>query len=249
MEIELKLSDSKTVSPIIEKHHYSHKATPNHFLSFEVNNGLGAIQLGYGIRPHKKGAISNLITKNNYCEFDRMWLSDELPKNSESQVISKLLSYLKNNHKNIHFVITYADGSAGNRGTIYQATNAIEIDPIPCDFYLLESGERVHPVSMWHRHKSRAWNLMQKLYPNIKHIKGTRENKLYQYRYLYILNKAMRKKYQAEIRQRSTLKGRGQFPHSAQFSECCNARIINGFCESCIKDLREISTTSDKRPK
>jgi hypothetical protein len=205
--INIKEVPSSLVRDLIEKHHYSHKTTPNHFLSFDVNNGLGALQLGYGIRPHKKNNISSLITVDNYCEFDRMWLSDELPKNSESQTISKLLSHLKRNHKRIKFVITYADGSAGNKGVIYQATNAIRLPPIMCDFYVLSNGERVHPVSMWHRHKSRAWKLMQELYPGIKHIKGTKKSPLYQYRYLYILNKAMRKKFQAEKRLDSIQEG------------------------------------------
>lgn len=203
--ITIKEIPSAQARPIIEKYHYSHKTTPNHFLSFDVNDGLGVMQLGFGIRPHSKNSISSLINHNNYCEFDRMWLSDELPKNSESQTISKLLSYLKQNHKRIHFVITYADGSAGNRGIIYKASNAIELKPIMCDFYLLANGERVHPVSMWHRHKSRAWKLMQELYPGIKHIKGSKTNPIYQYRYLYILNKAMRKKFQAEKCQDSIL--------------------------------------------
>lgn len=232
--ITIKEVESKEVRELIEKNHYSHKCTPNHFLSFDVNNGLGALQLGFGIRPHKKGNISGLITKDNYCEFDRMWLDDILPKNSESQTISLLLKYLKKNYPKIKFVITYADGSAGNKGIIYQATNALKLEPIMCDFYVLESGERVHPVSMYHRHKSRAWDLMQKLYPNIKHIKGTNKNGLFQYRYLYILDRIMRKKYQAEIRRGSTSEGLGQFQHSA-LSKCCNAKIKKGYCEMCCE--------------
>ena len=198
---------SNFVSDLIELCHYSHKTTPNHFLSFDVNNGQGALQLGYGIRPHSKNTISKYITKDNYCEFDRMWLNDELPKNSESQVISLLLKYLKKNYPKIQFVITYADGSAGNKGTIYKATNAIRLKPIMCDFYKLADGERVHPVSMYHRHKTRAWSFLKQQYQGIEHIKGTKQNGLFQYRFLYILTNFMRKRYQAEIRQRSTLEG------------------------------------------
>jgi len=177
---------------IIIKYHYSHKSTKNRFKSFSVNDGMGYLQLGYGIRPTMKHTISKEITKDNYCEFDRMWLSDELPKNSESQVISLLLHYLKFAYPKIKFVITYADGSVGNKGIIYQATNAIKIGKIPCDFYILSNGERVHPVSMYHRHKTRAWGELQRTYKGIKHIKGQE----FQYRYLYILNKGMRRKFQ-----------------------------------------------------
>ena len=183
---------SKEADMIISKHHYSHKPTSNRFKSFRVNEGAGYLQLGYGIRPHKKQTISNLITHDNYCEFDRMWLSEEMPKNSESQVISLLLSYIKQVYPKIAFVITYADESVGNKGIIYQATNAIYLGKIPVDFYILASGERVHPVSMYHRHKTRAWSTIKTLYPGIKHIKGG----IFQHRYLYILNRKMRKKFQ-----------------------------------------------------
>ena len=68
---------------------------------------------------------------------------------------------------------------------IYKATNAIILKPIDCDFYVLESGERIHPVSMYHRHKTRAKAFLEKEYPNIRHIKG----EFKQNRFLYILDK------------------------------------------------------------
>ena len=192
--ITIKEVDASVADPIIAAHHYSKKATPNRFASFVVNDGLGCMQLGFGIRPHLKHTISRFITPKNYCEFDRMWLSDDLPKNSESQCIGMLLTYIKRKYPNIIFVITYADGSVGNKGIIYKATNAITIGSIPVDFYMLESGERVHPVSMWHRHKTRAWSTMQSLYPNIRHI--TKER---QYRFLYVLHHGFRKKFVNEL--------------------------------------------------
>ena len=190
--LTIKESSNQIVDELVKKYHYSHKTTKNRFLSFLVNENKGFLQLGYGIRPRMKHTISKLITKDNYCEFDRMWLSDELPKNSESQVIGLLLSYLKQVYPKIKFVITYADGSVGNYGTIYKASNAISIGKVPVDFYLLPTGERIHPVSMYHRHKTRAKAFVEKQYPGIKHIKGTE----FQYRFLYILNKSMRKKFQ-----------------------------------------------------
>ncbi len=184
----IKECSSKEADEVIKKYHYSHKTTKNRFLSFSVNDGKGYLQLGYGIRPHMKHTIHPQITKDNYCEFDRMWLDDELPKNSESQVISLLLSYLKQTTEK-KFVITYADESAGNKGTIYKATNAIILGSVPCDFYILLTGERVHPVSMYHRHKTRAKDFLEKQYPGIKHIKNTAR----QFRFLYILDKKMKK--------------------------------------------------------
>lgn len=185
-------AENRTIDELVKKYHYSKKTTKNRFKSFMVNDKKGFLQLGYGIRPEMKHTISPLIQKGNFCEFDRMWLSDELPKFSESQVIGLLLSYLKQKYPKIKFVITYADGSVGNFGTIYKATNAIPVGKVPVDFYILKSGERVHPVSMYHRHKTRAWGFLQKHYDGIKHIKGGE----YQYRFLYILSKKMRAKFQ-----------------------------------------------------
>lgn len=68
--------------------------------------------------------------------------------------------------------ISYADTSAGNKGTIYKAANYKLIAEIKADFYILPSGERVHPVTMWHRHKTRAWNFLQNQYPGIKKAEG-----------------------------------------------------------------------------
>jgi len=190
--LKIIVAPSIIVDNLVKKYHYSHKPTKNRFLSFLVNKDKGFLQLGYGIRPKIKHTISKYITSGNFCEFDRMWLSDELPKNSESQVISLLLFYLKSVYHKIKFVITYADGSVGNKGIIYKATNAISIGKIPVDFYLLPNGERIHPISMYHRHKTRAKHFLEMKYPGIKHIKGGE----YQYRFLYILNKGMRKKFQ-----------------------------------------------------
>ena len=184
----IKEAPAGIVDKLVIKYHYSHKSTPNRFKSFLVNDDKGFLQLGYGIRLHIKHTIDKRITKDNYCEFDRMWLSDSLPKFAESQVISLLLSYLKQVYSNIKFVITYADGSVGNYGTIYKATNAIFVSKTKVDFYILSSGERVHPVSMWHKHKTRAWDFLQKQYPNIKHIRDE-----YQYRFLYILDKRLKR--------------------------------------------------------
>jgi hypothetical protein len=52
----------------------------------------------------------------------RLWLHDDLQKNSESRVLGVVLRHLKR-HTQIKFLVTYADPSIGHVGTIYQATN------------------------------------------------------------------------------------------------------------------------------
>lgn len=163
--------EKKSADSIIIRNHYSHKLTKNSFKSFLVYyNGKinGALQLGYGIRPK----IKNGFNSDEVREFDRMWLSDEMPKYSETITLSLLHNYLKKVYPKIKTLISYADTSAGNKGTIYKAANYKLISEIKSDFYILESGERVHPVSMWHRHKTRKWSVMKNIYPGIKKAEG-----------------------------------------------------------------------------
>jgi hypothetical protein len=176
--------DKKSADNIITRHHYSKKATKNSFLNMLVyynDNISGALQLGYGIRPNKTGDFK----KGEVCEFDRMWLDDIMPKYSETITISLLHKFLKLKFKDLKAIISYSDNSedVGNRGTIYKASNYKLIDKLKSDFYITEQGERIHPVTMWHRHKTRAWDFLTKEYPNIKKSKG------YQLKFIYYLRK------------------------------------------------------------
>jgi hypothetical protein len=169
--IKIIVCDKKQADSIIIKHHYSGKPTKNSFISLLVyykDEIHGALQLGYGIRPKEKGDFN----PDEIREFDRMWLSDYMPKFSETITLSLLHLFLKKAYPNLKTLISYSDTSVGNNGTIYKAGNYKLIDSIKSDFYILESGERVHPVTMWHRHKTRVWEVMQRLYPNIKKAEG-----------------------------------------------------------------------------
>lgn len=50
--------------------------------------------MGYGIRPKIKGGYDMDSTR----EFDRMWLSDDMPKYSETIVLSLFHRYLREAH-------------------------------------------------------------------------------------------------------------------------------------------------------
>ena len=178
------------IEPMIIRGHYSHTMPKNSDLCIKMiykGNHEGALSLGYGIRPEIKTAWGN-IKKDEMREFDRMFITDIPPKNSESKVIGMLTKLLRKIRPSIKYLISYADGTVGNTGIIYRATNFKELSPIKADFYKLTDGTRVHPVTMWHRHKSRAWAKMQELYPGIEHITGN------QYRFLLIIDRATKRK-------------------------------------------------------
>ena len=163
--------DKSEADAIIVPHHYSHKVTQNSCISLLVHyNGSvkGAMQIGYGIRPKIKEGYD----PDGVREFDRKWLSDDMPKFSETICLSLLHHYLRKAHPEIKVLISYADTSAGNKGTIYKAANYKLVERLRADFYILPSGERVHPVTMWHRHKTRVWSVLQEIYPGIRKAEG-----------------------------------------------------------------------------
>ena len=180
--IKIVVCKKSEADPIIIANHYSHKVTKNSFLSFLVyyyGKVSGALQIGFGIHPKNKGQYNS----NEVREFDRMWLSDDMPKFSETITISLLHHYLRKVHPEIKHLISYADNSddVGNVGTIYKAANYKLVGKTKSDLYILESGERVHPITMWHRHKTRKWSFLIKQYPNIRKSQG------YQMKYIFDL--------------------------------------------------------------
>lgn len=173
--IRLVECDKSQADSVIVPHHFSHKVTMNSCINLLVlYNGKisGAMQIGYGIRPHIKTEREGVLDYHKVREFDRMWLSDEMPKYSETICLSLLHHYLRATHKEIKYLISYADTSIGNNGTIYKAANYELVDILKADFYVLPSGERIHPVTMWHRHKTRKWSVISALYDGIKKAEG-----------------------------------------------------------------------------
>jgi hypothetical protein len=107
---------------IIVKNHYLHSFPGCTKLCFGVFSGdrlLGAIT--YGAGPANAFKLVEGALNDDCLTLTRLWLSGELPRNSESRVIAISLRYLKKYTK-VKFTVTYADPVQGHVGTIYQAT-------------------------------------------------------------------------------------------------------------------------------
>ena len=59
-------------------------------------------------------------------ELARVYLLDGIPRNAESWLIGKSCRWIRSNHREVRFLVSYADPSAGHRGTIYEASNWID---------------------------------------------------------------------------------------------------------------------------
>jgi hypothetical protein len=81
---------------------------------------MGALTLGAG--PAQAYALVAGAEPHDCLTLTRLWLSDDLTRNSESACIGVVLRALKHN-TNLKFLVSYADPTQGHRGVIYQATN------------------------------------------------------------------------------------------------------------------------------
>lgn len=108
---------------LFERHHYLHSLPGGTKMAFGVfleDKLLGAITFGAG--PQNAYHLISDACPRDCLTLTRLWLSDELPANSESRVLAVLLKAIKH-HTRVKFLITYADPSQGHLGIIYQATN------------------------------------------------------------------------------------------------------------------------------
>jgi hypothetical protein len=107
---------------LLEREHYLHSLPGGTKLAFGAFSGtrlMGALTLGAG--PANAYALVNGATPDDCLTLSRLWLSDELPRNSESRFIGIVIRALKRN-TGLSFLVSYADPAQGHLGTIYQAT-------------------------------------------------------------------------------------------------------------------------------
>lgn len=110
---------------LVRREHYLHSLPGGTKLAFGVfmaNRLLGAVTLGVG--PANAHCLVEDAKPEDCLTLTRLWLSDELPRNSESRVIGIILRALRK-HTDLKFLVSYADPSQGHIGTIYQATGWI----------------------------------------------------------------------------------------------------------------------------
>lgn len=56
-------------------------------------------------------------------ELARLYLKDSIPRNAETWLIAQSVKFIRRAFPAVKFLLSYADPSAGHRGTIYRAAN------------------------------------------------------------------------------------------------------------------------------
>lgn len=198
---EIKEVDKGVAIDFIQERHYS-KVLPRltkHWLGCFLDGELvGVVTLGWGTQPLQtiKKLFPTMVSED-YYEIGKMCMDDKMPRNSESQMLSSVVRWMKKNLPEKKFLYTWADGIVGKVGYVYQASNFYYGQFIWTDIYISPTGEKIHPRSSKSLLKENAEFLgKEKLFwmtPDFMKLKGIRRIRGKQFRYIYPLNKEGKK--------------------------------------------------------
>lgn len=197
-KIYIKEIDAKLANRLIIENHYSGTVAKGvvYHLGVFINEVLyGVAQFGYGIKPQQTCKWVKGTNPNEYLELNRLWISDKLGKNAESNSISKSIKWVKENKPELKWIISFADGMMGKVGTIYQATNFIYTGfRKDGGIWMTKDGDRIHSISLWHKHGTINRGVLEGIYgkPLYKVFGG-------QHRYFYFYDKELIKELQVDI--------------------------------------------------
>lgn len=196
--IEIKIISAKLGNDIIIKNHYSGtsvKGVKYHIGVYYFDKIVGVAQYGYGIMPSKScGWVADTL-KDEFLELNRLWVDDILGFNAESYIIAKTLKFVKKQDPKLKWIISFADGMMGKNGIIYQASNFVYTGfRKDGGIWYTNNGERLHSVSLWHKHKTIERRVLEGIYgiPLYKVFGG-------QYRYFYFFNRKLIKNLNVDI--------------------------------------------------
>lgn len=193
--------DKEIALKMIKQFHYSNTLPKinKYYIGFFLEDRLvGLVTLGYGTRPlHTIKRIFPSLDTKDYLEIGRMCMTEDMPKNSESQMISQLIKWIKKNIPSLKILFTWADGMLGKPGYVYQASNFIYAGYSGGEMYM-KDGVKIHvrqmkSVLLKDRSKDKRITVRPTLEQlrefNIEHYKGK------QFRYLmFLCNKTEKKR-------------------------------------------------------
>ena len=194
--IQVRPVSVKIAKEIIVRNHYLHTMPGGTKLAFGIFSGkhlMGAVTLGVGpFNVHRLVAGS---TRDDCLVLSRLWLADDLPKNSESRVLAVILRSLGRD-TSVKFVATYADPSAGHLGTIYQAGGWLYTGVSgPSVLYDLGDGVGRHSRTFGHALGTRSLRYLRSHGTWVSPLERPGKH-----RYLYFLDKAWSDKLKVPVR-------------------------------------------------
>tara|TARA_B110000503_G_scaffold141730_1_gene236115 strand:- start:1802 stop:2536 length:735 start_codon:yes stop_codon:yes gene_type:complete len=121
------------------------KLTKHYLGAYQDDELVGILTLGWGTNP--MGTIKKMfpeLSTADYFEIGKMCMDEKMPRNSESQMQSLTIQWMKKHTPSVKFLYTWADGIVGKPGYVYQAANFLYGGFIWSDVYVTAQGEKVH---------------------------------------------------------------------------------------------------------
>ena len=182
----VRVIDRNIANELIVKNHYSKKyytASYIHLGVFYHDDLMGVLQYGYAMNPASQGSVVTGTEMDEYLELNRMWLHDDLPKNSASRAISYSIKYIKKAYPKVKWIQSFADERCGKFGIVYQAANFEYYGEHSSIFWELD-GEFYHNSLMTRNPElSKAAKFIQENKDRAK------KHEFRQFRYLYFIDK------------------------------------------------------------
>lgn len=172
---------------IIAAFHYSKTFPDSTIFSFGAYlNGklIGVVCYGMGGCKEQYTAIFPNIENGTYLELTRLWVAYQMPKNSESKIISMSLKQLPSQYK---VILSFADEGQGHCGIIYQATNWIYLG---CNngnsIYVDENGvsKHTHLITIYRQRHPELKNLSREEILNRLGLKRATSGRKHRYLFL-----------------------------------------------------------------
>ena len=185
----------KVAKELLVLRHYLHSLAGGSKLAFGVfleNRLLGA--LTWGVGSFNSHSLVEGANPEDCLTLTRLWLSDELPANSESRVLGVMLRSLRR-RTTLKFVLTSADPSRGHRGGIYMASGWTYTglsEPTP--MYDLGDGKARHSRSLAHAYGTHSVRYFQKHGVLINTVPQSAKH-----RYIYFLNHDWRSRLKVSV--------------------------------------------------
>ena len=134
---------------LTEEHSLFHERY--HYKGGNIGGGISyCFALMDGLRRMGGAVVGNprhSVYGNNVLDIRRMACSELAPKNTESYFLSKIIWWLKKNTE-CEKVLSFADLSAGHKGTIYKAANFKKIGETEPSMHVEWNGKLYHPRSL-----------------------------------------------------------------------------------------------------
>jgi adenine modification enzyme len=172
---------------IITTHHYSRRIVNNSYIHlgvFLAGKLQGVLQFGYALNPACAGAIVRETGTTQYLELNRMWLSDEAPRNSESRAISYSIKFIRRVCPQVAWIQSFADERCRGLGVVYQAANFLYLGHHWTEFYELD-GETYHEMLLTTGKKGGTRGEYLRT-----HLERATKRRLLQFRYIYFIRRS-----------------------------------------------------------